>query len=220
MARQDLDAVFRQFLGRAPSQQELDFFGKFIDEGHLQPYEVGQYLQASPEATQSRLPAQTQEYSQVLAGQDEAIMSRAGDQLASQFYQQGRPRSSGYTAAYLNAARDLAISRQPQVADFYRQGAQGVSQGFQRFGEGGVERGYGLRDQMRQRQWGIDDYYRQQNDFNSYLRGQESRNLRGSLINAGIGLGTRGIGAGMGAMGSGGWAGASEGFGLGGSRWR
>lgn len=187
MARKDLTGVFQQVLGRAPTEAEESFFGRFVDEGHLQPQEVVDFLQAGPEAAQPRLQAQTKQYGDVLAGQDEAIMSRAGDQLASQFYQQGRPRSSGYASAYLNAARDLAIARQPQVADFYRQGFQGVQAGYDR-GAGALDRGYGLRDQLRKRQWDIEDYYRQQNDFNSYLNAANRRN-RNSAIGGMLGTG-------------------------------
>ncbi len=194
----------------------ISFLQKFIDAGHLTPFEAGQYIEALLQAQQTRLDQQTGQYSQMLAQNDQEIMGRAGDQLQARFMEQGRPRSSGYTAAYLNAARDLALARQPQVAQFYGQGLQGVSQAYNQAGQGSLQRGQELTDEQRQRNWAIEDYYRQQNDANNYLSGQSTRNLQGALLNTGLNLATRGIGAGLGAMGGGGWEGASKGFGLGG----
>lgn len=185
---------FQRVLGRAPSKAELAFFNKFITENDLQDFEVGEILGALPEAQQKRLPQQFEQYSQALAGQDQALLDRAASQLQSNFAQQGRSiTGSGYQAAYANAARDLAISRQPALASFYRQGLQNINQGFQA-GRGIMDRAYGLRDDRRDYNRALDMYYRQKDDYAGALREQEQRNLRGSLQRAGIGLGGQVLG--------------------------
>lgn len=211
MPRQDEVArEVQRVLGRAATQAELDFFGKFIDEGHLQPYEVGQFLEQSSEGQQARLPGMVNQYSQQMAQNDDQIMSRAGDQLRSQFAQQGRGfQGSGYAAAYANASRDLALSRRQEIGNFYGQQMGNIAGGY---GADSLQRGYGLRDEQRKRNWSIEDYYTQQNDHANYLKGQQTRNLQSQLTSAGIQLGMMGIGAGMGYAG-GGWAGAAQGFG-------
>lgn len=209
---------FQRILGRAPTQEESQFFQRFIDEGHIQPYEVGQFLQSQPEAQQRRLPGMANQYSQYLAQQDEELLNRSGQQLQSQFARQGRSiGGSGYAAAYANAGRDLALARQQPLSAFYGNQLQNISGGYGQ-GAQSLQRGYGLRDEQRQRNWDVEDYYREQNDLQGQLRGQGVRNMQGALLNTGLNLATRGIGASMGYAGGGGWAGASKGFGLGG--WR
>lgn len=188
-----IEQEFVRILGRKPTNAENAFFSKFISDGQLDPFEIGQILEASPEAIRGRIPQQTQEYGQQLAQADDYGLNRAQDQLMSRYYQQGRPASSGYAAAFANAARDLAAMRQSKVADFYGQGVGMLNQAYSR-GGGIQDRGYGLRDEQRKRNWEIEDYYRQQNDFNTYLNAQNRRNRNQGMVGAIGSLGGAAIG--------------------------
>lgn len=190
-----LRETFKSILGRDPTEDENKFFQKFISDGQLQEYEIGQILGATPEAQQKLLDTQSGQYEQRLAQGDERMLGQAGDQITQRLLQQGRSATgSGYMGAYFSAARDLASARQNKLADFYGGGLQGVQQNYLSQGQGAQQRGYGLRDETRQREYALADYYRQQNDFNNYLKGQSTRNLQSGLMNAGIGLGVGALG--------------------------
>lgn len=195
-----LQEQFKSVLGRSPTADETEFFQKFIKEENLTPYEIGQILQSTPEAQQSRMKTQGAEYESLLAGADERALGQAQDQITQRMLGQGRQTSgSGYAGAYFSAARDLASARQNKMADFYGGGIQNVNQTYSSQGQSALGQGYGQRQAKQDRAWALEDYYRQQNDFNNYLRGQSTRNLQGSLMNAGLGLATTGLTGGMGA---------------------
>lgn len=166
---------FRQILGRAPSQDELDYFNKFINSGELQAAEIGQILQSTPEYQSSQLTRNTAQFGQTLQANDANVLSRAADtfgaQAQSKFAGLGRPNSSAMAAQVFSQggqlAGQLAQSRQSALADFYGKGLQqNAALGAQQ-GMGATQRGYSERDTMRQRGWDVEDYYRQQNDYNN-----------------------------------------------------
>ena len=166
---------FQQLLGRAPSQDELDYFNKFISSGELQAAEIGQILQSLPEYQSAQLNKNTDAFGQRLQANDQQILQQgadiAGAQATSRFAGLGRPNSSAMAAQVFGQtgqlASSLAQNRQSALADFYGRGLQqNAALGAQQ-GMGATNRGYSERDTMRQRGWDIEDYYRQQNDYNN-----------------------------------------------------
>jgi hypothetical protein len=202
-SRNDVNQVFSSALGRLPTQDEMSFLSDYLDHGHITPYQIGQYLQGTPEAQQARLGQYGKAYEGQLAQNDQTILNRAADVAQGQFAQQGRQFSSGQGNAILQAGQNLAMDRNSALSAFYGQGYQGLMGQYGQQGQGALERAYGLSDQARMRAWQIDDYNRQQNDFNSYLRGQGTRNLQQGLLGAGLALPGEFLGA----------AGQSKGFG-------
>jgi len=197
MAKNDraIREQFMRVLGRDARPDEIEFFNGFLAENDLTPFDVGEIIAGHPEAQQTRLNQQTDQYGQMLGKYDDQILGQAQKTLQGQFARMGRPSSTGYTAAFSNAARDVAMARQGQLAQFYGGGLQGLQNQYMAAGSSQVPRALGLRDERRQRGWAIDDYYRAQNDYNSAMRGQSTRNLQGSLLNAGINLAARGAAA-------------------------
>lgn len=199
MAIQD---AFRRVLGREPRADEINFFKKFMDSGDLDEYEIGQILGATPEAQQALNTQQTGQYRDILAQTDEDTLGRAGDALTSQFRKAGRsPSSSGYVAAFADAARMLAVQRQQAVGQFAAGGLGNIQQAYAGQGAGAQERGYGQRDVKQNRAWGIEDYYRQKSDYDNYLNQQNRLNrqrafgqLGGAVIGAGLGGAIGGFG--------------------------
>lgn len=163
-----LNDQFQQLLGRQISPDEFQYLGKFMNEGNLQGHEIGQLVQSLPEYQNNLLNKNTAQFGQQLNAQNQAILGQAGAEANSRFASLGRPNTSAIGASILQAGGQLAQQRQSALADFYGRGLQqnaalGVQQG-----QNALNRGYGLRDETRQRGYQIEDYYRQQNDFNNY----------------------------------------------------
>lgn len=204
--REQLNRIFQRELGRDARPDEFDFFSRFVREGDLQQYEIGETLGATPEAAKQDLRAQTEMFRSELGRSDKGILGEAGDVLAGRFAAQGRSgRGSAFTAAFANAAADLARIRQGQVAQFL---GRGIPQAFgqrQQFGQAVRERGYGLRDERRQRNQRLADWRMQLEAQQDMLKTQSRRNLQSgitqSLVRAGLGIGRAGLSAGAGGGG-------------------
>jgi hypothetical protein len=200
-SRQAVAQQFVSILGRRATPEELDHFGKFIDQGHLDPTEIGQVLQSSPEYQNTLLKQQGQQYGDMLAQGDEAQLGRANSQITAQLARAGRSGSSALESGLAQAAGGLAQQRQSALAAFYGRGLQQNAGLGQQMGAGALSRGYGLRDEARQRNYQIEDYYRQQNDYNNYQNAHSGWNA----ITPEFAL-TQGVKA-LGAIGSGAAAG-------------
>lgn len=220
MPIQDISGQFQQILGRQPSPDELAYFNKFMKAGHIQPHEIGQVLQSTPEFQRAQLGRDTQAYDERLRAGDEQTLQRgaerAGAEATSRFAALGRPNSSALAASVFgqtgNLAAGLAERRQSALASFYGQGLQTNAALGTQGGQGAISRGYGLRDEQRQRDWDIEDYYRQQNDYNTYLN-SANRNRRDSAFRQLAG----GVAGGLFGGAYGGPAGAKMGAGIGSS---
>lgn len=213
---------FARVLGRAPSEAETQYFQKFLDEKSIQDHEIGQILQASPEYQNTQLGKDTAAYGQKLAANDQQILEQgagiAGAQATSRFAGLGRPNSSALAASVFGQtgqlAGNLAQSRQTALASFYGQGLQRNAALGVQGGQGAIERGYGLRDETRQRAYDVEDRNYMKTVYDEY-QARQSRNQRnqafGGLLGGGAGAL---IGAGGGAL-LGGPAGAMAGSRLG-----
>lgn len=211
-----LGSQFKQALGRDARPDELEFFKQAVERGEISPYEVGQFLSSTPEAQQTRLTKQGAEYSNLLNAGDTDYFNRAQEQLTSNFAQQGRRPggSSGYAAAYANAARDLQLQKQKSLANFYAGGFQNIDQNALRQGAQAQSRQYQMGDETRQRAYDLQDFYRQANLDRESLNYKNQMNRRQGLM-GGIGGIAGGIGGGLlgGPMGA--YAGSQIGSSLG-----
>lgn len=202
MSLQDIGEQFTRILGREPRKDEIDFFDKFIKENNLQPYEIGQILQSSPEyqnkLAETQQGKQLSEFQNLLGFGDQQILGQAQDMLTGQFARQGRAGSSGYVSAFANAARDLALNRQNSLANFYGATVPGINNQLRGIsleqGQAGLARGFGLAAEKRQRGYDLEDFYRNirlaQEGANARLRssraGAFGRGI-GGLVGTGIG---------------------------------
>jgi hypothetical protein len=172
----ELNNQFQQLLGRPITQDEWQYLGKFVNDGHLQTNEIGQIIQSMPEFQQKQLDRNATDYGDVLNKQNSAILDQAAAATNSQFARLGRPNSSAMGAAVARAGGQLAQQRQSALAAFYGGGLQ-QNQGLQTgMGQNALSRGYGLRDESRQRGYQIEDYYRQKNDAADYEKAHSGWN--------------------------------------------
>jgi len=167
MADTQIDAQFMQLLGRPATPDEREYFGKFINQGELQVHEIGQILQSTPEFQKAQLGKDTAAYGQQLNAQNADILNMAGAQANSRFASLGRPNTSAMGASVMQAGGQLAQQRQSALADFYGRGLQSNAALGAQQGMAATDRGYQERDTVRQRNWDVEDYYRQQNDYNT-----------------------------------------------------
>lgn len=167
-----LEGQFQSTLGRAPTEDELAFFNRFITEGSLQPHEIGQILQGTPEFQRTQLNQNTNALDSRLQASDNQALQYgadvAGAKAQSRFAGLGRPNSSALAASVFGQtgqmANNLAQQRQSALASFYGNGLQKNMNAYGDQAQTPLARGYGLRDETRQRNYQIEDYYRQSND--------------------------------------------------------
>lgn len=206
----DLGEVFKSTLGREATPQELEFFKPSVEKGEISPYEVGQILQGTPEYQQSLLNTQTKQLGDVLGQGDVEYMNRAGDVLQSQFARQGRtitPGASSYTQAFANTARDMALQRQGQIANYYGAGLGDIARLGVASADQAQSRGQSLADMYRQRQFDLENMEKQraagfalqtgQQNFQQGLLNQQYNQARQGAIGRGLGSA---IGAGLGGL--------------------
>jgi hypothetical protein len=191
--------VFQQVLGRSPDQNEMESLSRYIKNGDLDYHEIEQLVSGLPEASRSRLESDTTAYGNRLGASDNEILGRAGDTAVSQFARLGRGETSGIGAQLASAGRDLAMSRQQALADFYGRGLQGIQGQYQMLSQGNLDRGRNLADSRtaynRQLSTGAYGYQTQKADYDNYLGKQNQANLRQGLMQGAFQLGAAGLGA-------------------------
>lgn len=204
LSKNQLDSVFGQFLGRQATDAEFNFLRNFVEKDELSEFEVGEIVQGLPEAQQRRFQSDISQAREILGASDQDLLTDAQDFIQSQFAKQGRSGSSGRLAAFANAARDLAIERQRQLAQFALPQLQGMSQGVGQQALGSRQRGFDIRQDRLNRARQLEDFDIQQKSVQGLLRQQGIQNMQQGLMNAGIGLGSTalkgGLGAGFGSL--------------------
>ena len=194
---------FQRVLGRAPREDELNYFYRFLFEESLSPNEIGQILESSPEyqtkLQQGQQAQQLQEFQGLLGAGDRQVLGQAQDLLTGQFAKMGRSGSSGYVSAFANAARDLALQRQNQLAGFYASTVPGrqaalsnlaIGQGQQAFGGALNTRAYNIGRENE-----LSDFYRAQDQYNDALNQHRRGSRAGAIGRAVGGLAGAGIGS-------------------------
>jgi len=185
----DINQYFQDHLGRAADQGEFDFFNRLISNGHIQPYEIGQVLQGTPEYQSALLSKNTAKYGDQLNAQNAGILDQAAAAANSRFTSLGRPVTSAQSASVLQAGGQLAQQRQSALADFYGRGLQQNASISQMQGNSALGRAYQLQDESRQRAYQLDDFNRmhdlQQDQMNASNHAMFSSP---GLFKAGLGL--------------------------------
>jgi len=198
--------VIQETLGRPATQDELAFFSKEIAKGES-PYELAQFLQQSPEYIEAKAKKDREAINQELLAGEEEVFARAQPQIISSFMKAGRLNSSGLQSALANARAELARERQSMLTGYAREDVVGArNQAFQNYlrqsdprqqaqswlTQSRVQAPFQQLDAYRSRGYELDNYYRQQSDFNRALGMQQKANreagmwgLAGNVLGAG-----------------------------------
>lgn len=167
--------ALQQGLGRAPTQNEIEQYAKYIKTGDLTYADIGQISQSMPEADRARLEANLGRFGDVLNAQNDAILGQAAARANSQFSSMGRPVTSAQTASVLQAGGQLAQARQAALADFYGKGLNYNQSIYQSQGQNALARGYQKEDSRTAFNRSLLGYQTQRNDFNTDLANEELR---------------------------------------------
>lgn len=207
ISQSDIQTQYQNVLGRQPTPSEISDMQRFGSTGYvdLTAGDIGTILQKTPEYQNQQLNTQGQQYSQQLGQSDSRILGLAGNQITQNLAQQGRTMSSSaYVNAFAGAAQNLAMQRQNTLANFYGHGYQNIQQNTQQ--QGNDTYGFGMSSMQtgQNRQWALQDYARQANDYQNSLRQQRTRGIQGQLTNYGLNVGESLANYGLSAMGIGG----------------
>jgi hypothetical protein len=181
--------IFQSTLGRPPTQYELDHFSKQLAQGD-DPLILQQTLQQSGEYLDKKAAQFRDQQSQQLQGFQDQAFAKAQPQIISSFMRAGRLNSSGLQSALANAQAELTQQNNQYLAGLSREdflNSQGQAQNvFAQNTLPSVQRAQALTDLKYQlpfqgsndvlaRGNELQDYYRQQNDFNRYLQAQKDQ---------------------------------------------
>lgn len=159
MAQNAIEAVFKQYLGRNPTPQELSGFGELFANSAMDPVGLAQFIQSTPEYLRSQAPGVTRDFLSTQGQLDQEIaqplLQRGFEQADSRLRSMGRPYSSALASSYAKVSGDVygqmaqqrSAAAQGLALPFYGAAAQGpaASQGYNLYNQG-RQRGYDLQD--------------------------------------------------------------------------
>lgn len=214
--------IFKNVLGRLPTNNELIGFSNAMDDGTLDGLGIEQFLKGTQENQNKSFKDVAQQYSQGLQGVDQSFyqpqLNQGLDAAESRFRRLGRTGSSGLASAFAQVGGDISNNLAMQragalnslAANYFGNAQQNaVSQGSSAF-----NRRYELEDVYRQRGYDIQD-----RDYARAMYDEQQRQARRGAKRGAIGgfIGG-GLGAGIGLLAGGpvgGLVGAQLGSGLG-----
>lgn len=119
--QQIIAQIFQQYLGRQPSQSELQGFTQAFSNGILDPTSLSLFLQGSSQNQMAQVQPGVQGFAQQLQQGNQNVLNQGMDLAQQQFAQNGRLGSSGLGSAYAQVAGNLAAQQSPQIAQYYGQ---------------------------------------------------------------------------------------------------
>ena len=189
----DINQVYQNMFGSAPDAGTVNSMLQYSNNGSvpLTSFDVQQIFQATPQYQQQQLAQNGNQMQNLLGASDQRILGLSQQALTGQFAQQGRNiGSSGYLGAYANAAANLAMGRQQQMANFYGGGFQNIMQSSTQQGQ--QAQGYG-QNQMastlgftRQQQL-MAQQLQLQNQMNAANRRRGMFGMAGGALGMGLG---------------------------------
>ncbi len=216
-----IGGFYQDLLKRGATKEEADYFGRLMASGQVSPYEIQQFIKATPEYQGNQDKEFRSSLSDELAGYDEKAFARERDNIMSQYTRAGLQNSSALDYAITDALSKIQENRGSFLGQLSASQYGGNKEAAREDYRGYLnryldDRNYtrGRRDSsldyfMNRANEGV-DYERQRNDYLTFLANQPQRkgnmgSALGPLIGAGIGaigagMMTGGMGAGEGAM--------------------
>lgn len=209
--------LFQSALGRAPTDQEAQHFGTLFATGDMDSYELGQFLQQSPEAQNAADKSFRGGLTSELQAQDESYYKdKILPAITNSLTAQGRSvDSSAYAAMLANAAKEQNTNREGFLANLSAS-QYGGNKASANADYGAYINNYYATQNFNRDQYAnsgkrlqeIQDYNTQQQSYDKYLKSMGRRSGfagAGAGAAAGASLGSVGgpWGAGIGAVGGG-----------------
>jgi len=115
-----INAIFQQYLGRAPSPQELQGFTQAMQQGELDPITMTMFIQSTSEYQQKQIPQQAQQYASqlqpLLDKSSQNQMNKGYDAAVGRYAAMGRPDSTGLASSFAQVSGDIAANNSGLVA--------------------------------------------------------------------------------------------------------
>lgn len=208
-----INQMTQSLLGRNATQDELSHYGTLIASGQADPYQIQQFIQATPEYqnaqdTQFRNGVDTQ-----LQQSDTNFFNTQKGNIAQQYAQMGRATSPALDVALTQLASQLNSNRSSYLATLSasqyggnKAAALGNYQNTQNDVSNRINQNtagiYGNNQAMNQRLQNITDYNTQQNAWQRYANQQSGGGAMGYLNGAMSGAAAGGaVGGPWGALG-------------------
>lgn len=191
----DINSIYQDLLKRGASDAEVQHFGGLLASGEVDPYELRQFIQATPEYQTSQDTAFRSTLGNELADLDTKAFGRQKEDVISRFASAGRLGSSALDFALTDLMGKIAEKRQGFLANLSAS-QYGSNKENARADYGNLlsnmdtnkKYEWGLQDQNRQRGWNVTDYNRQQQDYLRALQSMKTGGWREDLNTAFNGL--------------------------------
>lgn len=216
-----VSSVFKSTMGRAPTADELDYFGKQLATGEVGSYELGNFLKNTQEYQDAADTKFRSSVGQELIPQQEEVFNKAKESIVARYNRMGTQNSPALDFALTNMLGELEKGRQGFLTNLKTSQYSGNKEAARAdYGSQlqnylntvNAQRGQNqnMVNSLNQRSWDQLDYQRQMNDYLNALNSQGGgrRSSMGSAIGplAGMGIGallaapTGGMSIPMGAM--------------------
>lgn len=200
-----IGGYYQSLLNRGATPEEADYFGRLIATGQVTPYEIQEFIKATPEFQTGEDKKFRESLSGELAGYDEKAFGRERENILSQYTKAGLQNSSALDFAITDALGKLQEQRGQFLgglsAQQYGGNKDAARQDYLRsLGQYEEGRQYGrgrsdaYLDYLTQRSDASKDYARQREDYLQFLAQQPKQSggggwggLAGGLLGAGIG---------------------------------
>lgn len=215
----DVNRSVQSLLSRGATQQELDYFGKLLASGEVDPYELDQFIQQTPEYRGIQDKSFREGLNQELTAYDTEAFGREKENVISRFAQAGRLNSPALDYALTDLMGKISSERSRYLAgvsaDQYAGNKTAAREDYRTnldrmFGEQdyGRARQDQLEDLYRNRGYEVGDYLTQRSDYMDALgRMQQKRKGGGNIFSGALG------GAAVGGSVGGPWGAALGGVG-------
>lgn len=192
---------YQDLLKRGATAEEADYFGRLMATGQVTPYEIQEFIKATPEYQTGQDVEFRKGLEGELAGYDEKAFGRERENILSQYTKAGLQNSSALDFAITDALGKVQEQRGQYLAGLSSQqygGNKAAARGdyeYQRNlqqsnSDYGRNKSDAYLDYLTQRADQGSDYTRQKNDYLQFLAMQPKQKGPGALdyITAGAGL--------------------------------
>lgn len=111
-----VDQLIKSSLGRDATQDERDHYGTLIASGQADPYQIQQFLQATPEYQNAQDKTFRSGLDTELQNSDQNFFNRTKGDIIQKYAQMGRATSPALDVALTDLAAKLSDSRQTYLA--------------------------------------------------------------------------------------------------------
>lgn len=179
-----IDQMYQDLLARGATPAELEHLGTMMATGEIDPYEIQQFIQATPEYQTAQTERNVSKLGDVLKGYDTSYFKQMAPEIMSQYAKAGIQHSPALDYALTNLQSQIANKRGEYLAGLTYEGSQ-RAQNQQMSDYGNTMNQYlsdlnyqrQLRDMekqaLRDRSWNAIDYGIQQRDFMKALEASQ-----------------------------------------------